>query len=257
MNDLTLTQLVLVLLIFVWSGFVRTGLGFGGAMMALPLLLLVDNRPLVYLPIIAVHLLIFSTLTVWQNNRKQAAVQEKAPSTVDWAYLKKSLKVMIIPKLIGVAGLLTIPANIMSAIIFVIIAVYSITYILNKPFKSSHPVSDGIFLSLGAYISGTSLIGAPLIMTVYMVHVAREKLRDTLFVLWFILVSIKMVAFLIAGVDLQLQAHLWLLPATAVGHYFGLKFHQRLVAADPVVFYRVIGCTLLVVSTFGLVSVYR
>jgi uncharacterized membrane protein YfcA len=44
MTDLTLTQSILVLLIFVWSGFVRTGLGFGGAMMALPLLLLVDNR---------------------------------------------------------------------------------------------------------------------------------------------------------------------------------------------------------------------
>ena len=257
MTDLTLTQLVLVCAIFVWSGFVRTGLGFGGAMMSLPLLLLVDNRPLVYLPIIAVHLLIFSTLTVWQNNRKAVVSDAKKPSTVDWAYLKKSLKIMIIPKLIGVAGLLTIPASIMSAIIFVIISVYSITYILNKPFKSSHPVSDGIFLSLGAYISGTSLIGAPLIMSVYMAHVAREKLRDTLFVLWFILVSIKMVAFLIAGVDLQLQAHLWLLPAAFIGHFFGLQFHARLISADPVIFYRVIGCALLVVSLFGLVSVYR
>lgn len=255
MGDLTLTQLSLVCAIFVWSGFVRTGLGFGGAMMSLPLLLLVDNRPLVYLPIIAVHLLIFSSLTVWQNNRARAVTHEKQPSTVDWDYLKKSLKIMLIPKLIGVAGLLTIPASIMSAIIFAIISVYSITYILNKPFKSSHPLSDGIFLSLGAYISGTSLIGAPLIMTVYMVHVAREKLRDTLFVLWFILVSIKMVAFLLAGVDLQWRAHLWLLPATAVGHYFGLKFHQRLISADPVVFYRVIGCTLLAVSLFGLLSV--
>ncbi len=255
MSDLTLTQLVLVFAIFVWSGFVRTGLGFGGAMMSLPLLLLVDNRPLVYLPIVAVHLLVFSTLTVWQNNRKCNPAEVK-PSTVDWAYIKKSMKIMIIPKLIGVAGLLTIPAHIMSAIIFVIISVYSITYILNKPFKSSHPVTDGIFLSLGAYISGTSLIGAPLIMTVYMVHVAREKLRDTLFVLWFILVSIKMVAFLIAGVDLQLQAHLWLLPATAIGHYFGLKFHERLIKADPIVFYRVIGSALLFVSGFGLVSLY-
>lgn len=255
MSDLTLTQLVLVCLIFVWSGFVRTGLGFGGAMMSLPLLLLVDNRPLVYLPIVAVHLLVFSTLTVWQNNRTRSAT-EKKPSTVDWAYIKKSMKIMIVPKLIGVAGLLTIPAQIMSAIIFAIISVYSITYILNKPFKSSHPVSDGIFLSLGAYISGTSLIGAPLIMTVYMVHVAREKLRDTLFVLWFILVSIKMVAFLIAGVDLQLQAHLWLLPATAIGHFFGLRFHERLIKADPVVFYRVIGSALLLVSGFGLVSFY-
>ncbi|HSX85485.1 MAG TPA: sulfite exporter TauE/SafE family protein [Cellvibrio sp.] len=255
MSDLTLTQLVLVLGIFVWSGFVRTGLGFGGAMMSLPLLLLVDNRPLVYLPIIGVHLLIFSMLTVWQNNRTHITAEKKA-STVDWAYLKKSLKIMIIPKLIGVAGLLTIPANIVSAIIFCIISVYSITYILNKPFKSSHPLSDGIFLSLGAYISGTSLIGAPLIMTVYMMHVTREKLRDTLFVLWFILVSIKMVAFIIAGVDLQWQAHLWLLPATAIGHYFGLKFHARLTSADPVIFYRVIGSALLVVSAFGLVSVY-
>lgn len=224
-------------------------------MMSLPLLLIVDNRPLVYLPIIGVHLLIFSTLTVWQNNRKRA-VEEKKPSTVDWVYLKKSMKIMIIPKLIGVAGLLTIPGHIVSGIIFCIISVYSITYIFNKPFKSSHPVSDGIFLSLGAYVSGTSLVGAPLIMTVYMVHVAREKLRDTLFVLWFILVSIKMVAFLIAGVDLQLQAHLWLLPATALGHYFGLKFHTRLATADPVVFYRVIGSALLAVSAFGLFSIY-
>lgn len=255
MSDLTLTQLVLVFLIFVWSGFVRTGLGFGGAMMSLPLLLLVDNRPLVYLPIVAVHLLVFSTLTVWQNNRTRNPAETKS-STVDWAYIKKSMKIMIIPKLIGVAGLLTIPAHIMSAIIFAIISVYSITYILNKPFKSSHPVTDGIFLSLGAYISGTSLIGAPLIMTVYMMHVAREKLRDTLFVLWFILVSIKMVAFLIARVDLQLQAHLWLLPATAIGHYFGLKFHERLINADPIVFYRVIGSALLLVSGFGLASLY-
>ena len=255
MSDLTLTQLVLVFLIFVWSGFVRTGLGFGGAMMSLPLLLLVDNRPLVYLPIIAIHLLVFSTLNVWQNNRKRNSADAK-PSTVDWTYIKKSMKIMIIPKLIGVAGLLTIPAHIMSAIIFAIISVYSITYIFNKPFKSAHPVTDGIFLSLGAYISGTSLIGAPLIMTVYMMHVAREKLRDTLFVLWFILVSIKMVAFLIADVDLQLQAHLWLLPATAIGHFFGLKFHERLINADPIVFYRVIGSALLLVSGFGLISLY-
>lgn len=256
MDELTNIQLAFVLLIFVWSGFVRTGLGFGGAMMSLPLLLLVDDRPLVYLPIIAVHLLIFSTLTVWQNNRKFSGQSIEKPSTVDSAYLKKSMKIMIIPELIGVAGLLTIPANIMSIIIFSIISVYSVSYILNKPFKSSHPITDGIFLALGAYISGTSLIGAPLIMSVYLVHVAREKLRDTLFVLWFILVSIKMCAFLIAGVDLQLDAHLWLLPATAVGHYFGLKFHTRLLQADPVVFYRVIGSALLFVSAFGLISFY-
>jgi len=69
MDSLTLSQLILVLLIFVWSGFVRTGLGFCGAKIALSMLLLVDNRSLAALPIITVHLLIFSTVRVLQNNR--------------------------------------------------------------------------------------------------------------------------------------------------------------------------------------------
>ena len=143
MAELQPYQFVLIALIFVWSGFVRSGLGFGGAVMSLPFLLLVDNRPLVYLPIIAVHLLFFSSITVWQNyykhqreqlNNNGIATQEGG--TVDWKYLKKSLKVMIIPKLIGVLGLLTIPASIMTGIIFSIVSVYAVSYILNKPFKN-------------------------------------------------------------------------------------------------------------------------
>ena len=59
MADLNNWQIVSIALIFVWSGFVRSGLGFGGAVLALPFLLMVDNRPLVYLPIISVHLLFF------------------------------------------------------------------------------------------------------------------------------------------------------------------------------------------------------
>ncbi|HRQ57795.1 MAG TPA: hypothetical protein PLN31_10285 [Azoarcus taiwanensis] len=48
MADLLWYQCVLIGLIFVWSGFVRTGLGFGGAVLALPFLLLVHNDPLVF-----------------------------------------------------------------------------------------------------------------------------------------------------------------------------------------------------------------
>lgn len=59
-------------LIFIWSGFVRSGLGFGGAVLSLPFLLLVLDDPLVFLPIIAVHLLVFSSLTIWMNNRKSS-----------------------------------------------------------------------------------------------------------------------------------------------------------------------------------------
>ena len=262
MAELQIYQYFLIALIFVWSGFVRSGLGFGGAVMSLPFLLLVDNRPLVYLPIIAVHLLFFSSITVWQNYRKHHREQRDGISlnadsgTIDWDYLKKSMKVMIIPKLVGVAGLLTIPASVMTGIIFIIVSVYSVTYVLNKPFKSNSPLLDNFFLVLGAYISGTSLIGAPLIISVYATHVAKHQLRDTLFVLWFILVVIKMSAFLLAGVDLQLAQHLWLLPCATVGHLIGLKFHQKIVDGDPKIFYRVLGISLLSVSLMGIVSLF-
>lgn len=94
MADLEFYQYLLITLIFIWSGFVRSGLGFGGAVMSLPFLLLIDNQPLVYLPIIPVHLLFFSSITVWKNYIKSKkkniadAEGEKPESTIDWAYLK-------------------------------------------------------------------------------------------------------------------------------------------------------------------------
>ena len=159
---------------------------------------------------------------------------------------------MIIPKLVGVLGLLTLPANLMSGIIFAIVFVYAIGYTLNKPFKSTHPALDVIFLILGGYVSGTSLIGAPLIVAVFATRVAKHQLRDTLFVLWFILVCIKMATFIAAGVNLQLIHQLWLLPCATLGHLIGMRFHQYMVEAETPLFYRVLGIVLIIVSLFGL-----
>ncbi|MEH6551658.1 MAG: TSUP family transporter [Pseudomonadales bacterium] len=253
MSELLWYQYLFIGLLFIWSGFVRSGLGFGGAVLSLPFLLMIDNQPLVFLPIIAVHLLVFSFLTVWQNNRKilndTAANNE---GSIDWRYLRFALSIIIIPKMIGIFGLITLPANIMSGVIFGIVALYSITYILDKPFKSTSRTLDILFLMLGGYISGTSLIGAPLIVAVLATHVAKEKLRDTLFVLWFILVGIKIVAFVYAGVDLQLIHHLWLLPCAALGHIIGLRAHDYLLQSQPTRFFRILGSLLLTVSLFGL-----
>lgn len=251
MSDLSLIQYILIALIFVWSGFVRTGLGYGGAVLSLPLLLLVENQPLVYLPIISVHLLIFASITVIGNNRKK---QKNEQSTVDWQYLRKAMLIMIIPKLTGVMGLVSLPNDIMSMIIFAIVLVYAFSYLLNKPFQSKKSWVDVLFLMLGAYISGTSLIGAPLIIAVFASHVAKEQLRDTLFTLWFILVTIKMSAFIYFEVDLQLIHHLWLLPAATLGHFIGLRFHSYIQNADQVVFYRVTGAALLMISLIGIAS---
>ena len=53
---------------------------------------------------------------------------------------------MIIPKLAGVIGLLVLPTDLMNIIIFVLIAGYSLTYILDKPMQSNSRVLDTIFL---------------------------------------------------------------------------------------------------------------
>ena len=253
MAGLTELQYLLIALTFIWSGFVRSGLGFGGAVLSLPFLLFIHNDPLVYLPIISVHLLFFSALTIWGDQKKlKQNTANTQQSTIDWAYLQKALLIMIIPKLAGVFGLITLPANILSGIIFIIIACYSLTYIFNRPFSSNNRWLDVFFLCLGGYISGTSLIGAPLIIVAFINNVAKEQLRNTLFALWFILVAIKMAAFIYYDVDLQLIHHLWLLPCAAIGHWLGLKAHDRLVKAESALFFRVVGFALLIISAIGL-----
>jgi uncharacterized membrane protein YfcA len=261
MAHLAWYQLALIALIFAWSGFVRSGLGFGGAVLSLPFLLLIDNEPLVFLPLIAAHLLFFSSAIWIQNVLKQRRANKAdlcdvnktdKNDSVDWAYLKKALSILIVPKLIGVFGLLTLPQALMSKIIFCIVGAYAISYIVNRPFRTDNRAVDIGLLALGGYISGTSLIGAPLIMIVFAKNVEKHQLRDTLFALWFILVCIKMAAFIVAGVDLQLIHHLWLLPCAAVGHFIGLRFHRYIINADQRIFFRVLGSVLLAISAIGL-----
>jgi len=247
---------MLIAITFIWSGFVRSGLGFGGAVLSLPFLLLIHNDALLYLPVISLQLLFFSGLILFQNHQARQQYLKmgvKNEGSIDWLYLKKSLSIMIIPKLIGVFGLITLPATIMGLIIFTIVSVYAISYILNKPFKSQKKSFDVIFLMLGGYISGTSLIGAPLITAVYALHVSKHQLRDTLFALWAILVLIKVAAFVYLQVDFQLIHQLWLLPCAGLGHLLGLKFHRKLQETDAIIFYRVLGIVLLFVSFIGLI----
>lgn len=244
----------MIALIFMWSGVVRSALGFGGVALALPFLLIIDDRPQIYLPILAAHLLVFSSLTVINNHR--LAKKGFAEPTVAWSFLGKALLIMVIPKCIGVFGLITLPTQIINTIIFTIIGVYSMTYVLNYRIESKHKLADILFLIVGGYISGASLIGAPLIVAVFSKYVSRYQLRDTLFVLWFVLVCIKMGSFVIADIDLQLSHHLWLLPCAALGHVVGSRIHQYLLTTDSAKFYRILGSALLITSVFGLIKAW-
>jgi hypothetical protein len=82
-------------------------------------------------------------------------------------------------------------------------------------------------------------------------NVSREQLRNSLFVLWFTLVTIKMSAFAMLGVELHLITAFMLLPVAAIGHLVGLKTHDVIIKNDHR-YKRWIGSGLLLVSILGL-----
>lgn len=257
--ELVWQQYLLIVLVFIWSGFVRSGLGFGGALFTIPFLLLIHNDPLFFLPIISIHLLFFASLTllpkIGTSKQSLDKTDQQPLPTVNWRFVRYALLIMIIPKLAGVIGLLILPSDLMNCIIFVLIGAYSMTYIIGRPLTSNSRLLDILFLVLGAYISGTSLIGGPLVIAVAMRYIKSHEFRNTLFVLWTVLVSIKLAAFAYAGVDLQFAAALWLLPFAAIGHFIGLRFHQQLLQQSNARFYQILGGVLLTASVAGVAQI--
>ena len=238
--DFTLYQSIAIALLFVWTGFVRTGLGFGGAALGLPLFLFISNQPLFWLPIISVHLLFFSGLTLFTRLHN-----------VDWAYLRHTSVYIVPPAIVGVIGLVNLPASWLNIFIYLVTLFYGVIWFMNYVIESHHNWVDKLLLILGGYIAGTSLTGAPLMVAVFMRKVRKEQLRDTLFVLWFALVSIKMSIFVLLSVNLHFVTALSLLPVAAVGHFLGLKAHNA-ISRNDVVFKRWMGAGVVIISALGL-----
>ena len=82
-------------------------------------------------------------------------------------------------------------------------------------------------------------------------NVDMKQLRNTLFVLWFVLVFIKLSTFTALGVKLQLDSALILLPVAAVGHVIGLKTHDYILENDRL-FKRILGGVLIVICLVAL-----
>ncbi len=237
-------QLALLALLFVWSGFVRSGLGFGGAALALPMMLLVVDDPILFLPALGLHLLVFSSLTVATRL-----------AHVDLAYLGRLCVWLAIPVAAGLMGLLSFPPSVLSLLVYLTTLVYGVLYVLGRLFQSRSTTSDVFLLGLGGYVSGMSLTGAPLIVAVAARGMEPAKVRDTLFVLWMILVLVKLATFVAADVDLQWQLALVTLPLSALGHMWGLRLHSRILAGGQGSVHRVIGAALCSVSLIGIWSI--
>lgn len=237
-------QIAAIGLCFVWSGFVRSGLGFGGAALTLPLLLIIENDPLLFLPAICWQLLFFSLLTV-----------STRLSTVNWRHLVHLSIRLAVPFAAGLLGLLSLSATVLSLFVYSMTLFYGAMYAMNRSVTSRSRLMDVVCIAGGGYVSGVSLIGAPLIVAYSTSRLPPEQLRDTLFVMWVILVIGKLTTFTVAGVDLQWQLSAVTLPLTGLGHWLGLKMHQRLVSGERRRFYQIIGAGLCTVSILGLWSV--
>lgn len=239
--DLTPIVVIVLLISFWWSGFVRAGLGFGGAGLMYPIAFLVVDSVIFIVPIVGVHLLIFTGITLAKGGYKK----------VDWPTVGKLLLVCLPAKIIGVFGLLQMPDFWLLMSVYAILIFYSISYILNIKMKPSGWVNVPILL-FGAYMSGLTLAGAPLIAAVALQYLRKEQARESMYVIWIVMVVIKMSTLIYYDVDLQLEYHLWLLPVAFVGNYMGSKMHDRLQEMQGEVFYRWMGIALLTLSLTGL-----
>jgi uncharacterized membrane protein YfcA len=131
---------------------------------------------------------------------------------------------------------------------------YGVVYMLDKLMVSRSRYMDSLCILGGGDASGVSLVGAPLIVAYSTRYLPSSQLRDTLLVIWIILVVGKISTFMVAGVDLQWQLTLYTFPFVALGHWFGLQAYRRLLSGNRKYFHRVIGAGLVGVSILGLWS---
>ncbi len=205
-------------LVFIWSGFVRSGLGFGGAALGLPLMLFIIPDVALWLPVIGQHLLFFSLITLFGKTR-----------LIDWTAIRHCIRWAFVPKIIGVLGLVSLPVIWVATFIYILCGVYAISWIFKFKVTFATKWQERFMLMIGGYISGVALSSAPLFVPIFVKYVSKEKIRVTLFAFWAIVVSIKLMSFIVLTVPLHWEIALLTLPAAALGHYFGSIAHSAMV----------------------------
>ncbi len=246
--EFTTLNIIILLIAFWWAGFIRAGLGFGGAGLMYPIAFLAVDSVLFIVPIVGIQLLFFAGITLAMGEYKK----------IDWKVVRWVLAIIMIPKLIGVFGLLQLPEFWVLMSVYVIIIIYSLTYIFGNhgqtEKKKPNKFLNGISLIFGGYVSGLTLSGAPIIAAAAIQYLKKEQVRASLYVIWIIAVTIKLSTLAAFNVDMQLEHQLWLLPIAAVGHVMGLRLHDKLISMKSQKFYRWMGIVLLTLSIIGLLK---
>ncbi len=233
--DFSIYTIVVLMLAFCWSGFVRAGLGFGGAGLMYPIALLAVDSVLFLVPIICVQLLVFSSVTLVKDRHQ-----------INWKVVCGLLAAIMPTYLIGVFGLITLPEQTVLLVVYAVIIGYSLNYIFAAKLSTPRRWVEVPALLLGGYVSGLSLSGAPIIAAVGIKYLDKHQIRASFFVLWTVVCVIKLGTLHAYDVSLQLVHQLWLLPCAFLGHFLGLKVHGHLLRLQSPMFYRVLGYALLV-----------
>lgn len=244
--EFTTLNIAILLIAFWWSGFVRAGLGFGGAGLMYPIAFLAVDSVLFIVPIIGTQLLFFAGITLAMGEYKK----------IDWRTVGWMLLVLLPPTLAGVFGLLELPQFWVLMSVYVIIILYSLHYIFgnheNNTQKKPNTWLNFPSLLFGGYVSGLTLSGAPVIAAVALQYLKKEQARASLYVIWIVAVTIKLSTLQAFDVDMQFRHQLWLLPIAAIGHFMGLRMHDKLIEMKSQKFYRLMGLALLTLSIIGL-----
>ena len=239
--EFTVYSVVILAFAFWWSGFVRAGLGFGGAGLMYPIALLAVDSVIFLVPIVCIQLLVFSCTTLLRDHQ-----------LINWRVAASLFGATLPAVLVGVFGLIQLPQLTVLLILYGIIAAYALSYIFNFRVRSPSKWIEVPSLLVGGYASGIALAGAPVIAAVGIRYLEKEEVRATLFVVWVLTATIKLSTLYSFDIDLQLRHQLWLLPMAFAGHLMGMRLHDRLLEMQSFVFYRWMGIGLLSLSLIGL-----
>ena len=93
-------------------------------------------------------------------------------------------------------------------------------------------------------------------VAVFMRNITPAQLRNTMFVLWFTLVSLKLATLAAFGFKLYAFEALLLIPVAAIGHVIGLRLHDLILQNDQL-FKQLIGSVLVIICLLGLYNVIK
>ena len=129
-----------------------------------PIALLAIDSIIYLVPIVGIQVIIFSSLTLLAGGYKN----------VDWPNTIKLILAILPMYLVGVFGLMQFPDFWLLTVTYGFVLFYSVSYIMQWTIKSS-PWLNVPLIIVGAYITGLSLSGSPIIAAVALQYLNKQQ----------------------------------------------------------------------------------